>query len=233
MNCLLHSKPTVKFNHTTDTPHWGSESKPTLLLPGSHDALTANLFFPPEDILLISVRMKATLTRPFWKTRKRHTKVIQGCMSVSNVDTTDFYNWLLFLYLFVWFVFAFFCTTLWVWRLRTRLPRHCCPRIMHLLWSVSEAQSQPLNGSEVHVACVRWSIIRFRRRFNPLFCQRTSGGLIWSWISCFLRRNATSWTSVSVSLLILECRRCLQVSFQTVTEVSSSRRGDLYLLKAF
>lgn len=48
-----------------------------------------------------------------------------------------------------------------------------------------------------------------------------------------LRQNATSWTNIGVSLLILECQCQFQDGFQIVTEASSSNYEDLYWMKAF
>lgn len=45
----------------------------------------------------------------------------------------------------------------------------------------------------------------------------------------FLRRNATSWTSISLSLLILESRSHPQM----VTKVSSPSHEDRYWTNAF
>lgn len=103
---LIYLKPTVRFNHTIGIPHQGSESKPILLLPGSRDALTANNFFP-QNILLISVRMKATLIRPFWTRKDTQKSFRDACLWVlwtllisiieffSSIFSFDFFCFLL------------------------------------------------------------------------------------------------------------------------------------------
>lgn len=90
----------------------------------------------------------------------------------------------------------------------------------------SGAQTQTHNGSEVHVVCVRWSTVKSQEPLNPSFLPRDKlrGDLVVDQLG----RNATSWTSISVSLLILECWSCLQVVFWRMTRVSSSAHGDLH-----
>lgn len=160
--------------------------------------------------------------------RKDTQKVIQGCMFVSFVDTTDFYNRHLFLYPFFLF---FFCLFLFCFLLHytlglaltdqvtsALLPLHHA-LIMVCLWSPVATS----HGSEVHIACVCWSIIRSQEAHKPsFFCQGTRRRVIWLCIGIFLRRNATSWTFFSVSLLILECWSCIQVNLRMVTKVGSS-----------
>lgn len=121
--------------------------------------------------------------------------------------------WLLllisFLYLYLFVCFAFFCTTLWVWHSQTRLPRHCCPCIMHLLWSL-----KPSHNLTVGQRCTLSTYtdpLSDPKRYLTLIL---SSGHVYLIRDQLLRQNATSWTSVSVSLLILECQNYLQVALK-------------------
>lgn len=151
---------------------------------------------------------------------RKDTQVIQGCMFVSFVDTTDFYNWHLFLYLYLFFdLFCFLLHYTLGLALTDQVTSALLPLhhalIMVCLWS-PVATSQRVRGAHRLHPLIHNQIPGSSKK-NPLFLPRDKlrGNLIMDQL--FLRRNATSWASISVSLLILECQSRLQVVLQMVT----------------
>lgn len=211
MNCFLRLKPTLGLNHPIVSSH-GFGIKPILLLPGSHDALTAKLFsFLLKNI--ISVQTKARLTRPL-VSKRRHTKVIQGCMFVSFVDTTDFCNQLLFFSLFFSFGLLSFALHFGSGAHRPRylsIVAHASCTYYGLslkpsrnlatgqrCTSPSNADSYSEPGRSEFTLVFFFSFFRFGFIFTPR--DNLKDTLIMD--QPFLGRDATSWTSFS--LLILE-----------------------------
>lgn len=137
-------------------------------------------------------------------------------MFVSFVDTTEFYNQHLFL---LSFHFDFFCFLLH-YNLglaltdqvtSALLPSHHA-LIMVCFWS-PVATSQQVRGTN-RLSKLIYNQIPRTSRSSFLPRDKLRGDLTMDQ----LRRNATSWTSVSISLLILECWSCLQVVLQRVAK---------------
>lgn len=146
-------------------------------------------------------------------------------MFVSFVDTTDFYNQHLFLYLFIWFVLLSFALHFGSGAYRPGyLGIVALASCTYYCLSLKPSRNLA-TGQRCTSPC--WSIIRSQEALKPSFLPRDKfrGNLIMDQL--FLRQIATSWTSISVSLLILECWSHIQVVLQLVTEVSSSPQRSL------
>lgn len=137
-------------------------------------------------------------------------------MFVSFVDTTDSFPLSLF---FIWFVLLSFALHFGSGAYRPGyLGIVALASCTYYGLSLKPSRNFA-RGQRCKSACRRRSTIRSRMLFYPLR-DESRGHLIVDRL--FLRWNSTSWTSSSVSLLILECCSHLQVALQMVTAVSSS-----------
>lgn len=156
------------------------------------------------------MQTKARLTRSLLS-KRRHTKVIQGCMFVSFVDTTDFCNQLLFFSLFFSFGLLSFALHFGSGAYRPRylgIVAHasCTYYGLSLKPSRNLATGQrctsPSNADSYSDA--RRSDFTLIFLFCVVFSPRDNlkGTLIMD--QSFLGRDATSWTFFSLTLLNLE-----------------------------
>lgn len=153
-------------------------------------------------------------------------------MFVSFVDTTDFYNQLLLLYLLIWFVLLSFAL-----HSGSGAYRPGYLGIVALAsctyYGLSFKPSRNLaTGQRTHVACVRWSILRSQNAPKPSAIPTVEvEGVIWLWISC------------RAKCYLVDLHQSLAADpgmlgppsapLQMLTGVNSSPHGDRLWMEAF